>query len=420
MTAEPTPVVVPLPRPVDWRRNLAALWLAEFTAIFGFSFAFPFLPLFLHRDLRIPSGPELAFWTGIAASATGFALAITSPIWGMLADRYGRKAMLVRAMIGGGLSVGLIGFVRNTVELTTLRVVQGATSGTVAAATALVAAETPPAHIGWALGILSSAISLGGAIGPAAGGVAANVTGLRAAFIAGGVLLLVAAVPVILLVRESPSHAARRSAPRPMVVLRAAGRDTMVALGLLIVAQVLLQASYTATQQLVVLRLLQFDPGAASAVTGGAFAAGGIATAIAGVTYSRLLPWTGYRLLTVTAAVLMTGSIAASGAAPTFPLVVAAFVVASFLFGALIPAFGAMIGLQTPGPVQASVFGFGSSATALGFGVGPLTGGILASRAGLHIALYAAAAVSLVLAGLIALAIREPRPFAEEHAEPAH
>ncbi len=409
MTAEPAPGILPLRPPVDWRRNLAALWLAEFTAIFGFSFAFPFLPLFLHRDLGIPNGPELAFWTGVAASATGFALAITSPIWGMLADRYGRKPMLVRAMIGGGVSVGLIGFVRTALQLTGLRVVQGATSGTVAAATALVAGETPLAEMGWALGILSSAIALGSAIGPAAGGLAANVVGLRATFIGGGVFLLVAAVPVIFVVRESVPPAGRRQRPRPLAGLRAAGQGTLAAVTMLIVAQVLLQASYTAAQQLVVLRLLQLDPGAASAVTGAAFAAGGIATAIAGVTYARLVRRTGYRLLTGTAAFLMAVSIAAAAIAPSLALVVTAFVLASLFFGALIPAFGAMIGLQTPSQVQASVFGFSSSAVALGFGIGPLTGGLIASRTGVGAALTAAAAVALVLAGLIAVAVREPQ-----------
>src|SRR3989442_2588774 len=131
--------------------------------------------------------------------------------------------MLVRAMIGGGVSVGLIGLVRTVQELTLLRVVQGATSGTVAAATALVAGETPLAEMGWALGILSSSIALGSAIGPAAGGVAANLIGLRATFIGGGVFLLVAAVPVMLVGRESappagspppPPAPARRRAPR--------------------------------------------------------------------------------------------------------------------------------------------------------------------------------------------------------------
>src|SRR6202011_2488591 len=83
------PAVEPAPQStaVNWRRNLAALWLAEFTAILGFSFAFPFLPLFLHRELHIPTGSELAFWSGITAGATGFAPAVTSPILGRLADR---------------------------------------------------------------------------------------------------------------------------------------------------------------------------------------------------------------------------------------------------------------------------------------------------------------------------------------------
>src|SRR5579864_4227354 len=226
---------------VDWRRNLTALWLAELTAILGFSFAFPFLPLFLHRELHIASGPQLSFWTGIAAGATGFALALTSPVWGRLADRYGRKPMLVRAMIGGGISVGLMGLAQSAVQLTVLRGLQGASSGTVAAATALVATETPAEHLAWALGILNSAISLGSAAGPAAGGLAANFVGLRAIFLGGGVLLLLAMIPVLLAVRETPRRVIREVTPPTLQVLRAARPGTIKALLVLMVAQGLLQ-----------------------------------------------------------------------------------------------------------------------------------------------------------------------------------
>src|SRR3989454_10769410 len=212
--------------PLDWRRNLAALWLAELPAILGFSFVFPSLPLFLHQELPIPGGPQLSFWTGITGGATGLALAFTAPLWGRLADRYGRKPMLVRAMIGGGISVGLMGLAQSALQLTVLRGVQGASSGTVAAATALVATETPAPHLGWALGILSSSISLGSAVGPAAGGLAANLIGLRAIFLAGGTLLLLAAIPVLLLVRESPRRMARTATPRTTEVLRQAGAGT--------------------------------------------------------------------------------------------------------------------------------------------------------------------------------------------------
>ena len=396
---------------VNWRRNLAALWLAEFTAILGFSFAFPFLPLFLHRELHIPSGPQLSFWTGIAASATGFALALTSPIWGRLADRYGRKPMLIRAMIGGGISVGLMGLTQSALQLTVLRGVQGASSGTVAAATALVATETPAAHLAWGLGILSSAISLGSAVGPAAGGLATNVIGLRAIFLAGGAMLLLAAIPVLFVVRESPRRLARTDAPRTLEVLRLERAGTVGALAVLIVGQGLQQTSYGAAQQLVVLRLLELmSAREAQFLTGITFAAAGIATALASLTYHRLLRRTTYRRLLIAGAVLLGLALLGAAAAATAPFLIAAFVVASFFSGALIPAFGAMIGLESPAIVQATVFGVGSSAIALGFGLGPLLGGIVASAAGIRTGLIVAAALAFSLAVLVGFRAREPLP----------
>jgi len=395
--------------PVDWRRNLAALWLAEFTAILGFSFAFPFLPLFLHRELHIRSGPQLSFWTGITASATGFALALTSPIWGRLADRYGRKPMLVRAMVGGGISVGLMGLTQSALQLTVLRGLQGASSGTVAAATALVATETPSEHLAWALGILNSAISLGSAGGPAAGAAAASVLGLRTIFLAGGFLLLVAAVPVLLFVQESPGRLVRAAAPPTMQVLRAARPGTLKALVVLVVAQGLQQTSFSAAQQLVVLRLLDLTSAKeAQSLTGITFAVAGIATALAAVTYSRLLRRSNYRTITTVAATLMGLTLLATAVAGTPALLIATFVVSSFVTGSLIPAFGAMIGLEAPRSIQATIFGVGSSAVALGFGFGPLIGGFVASAAGVQAGLAVAGGVALALALLVGLLAREP------------
>jgi MFS transporter, DHA1 family, multidrug resistance protein len=396
--------------PVDWRRNLAALWLAEFTAILGFSFAFPFLPLFLHRELHIPNGPQLSFWTGISASATGFALALTSPIWGRLADRYGRKPMLVRAMVGGGISVGLMGLSQSALQLTVLRGLQGASSGTVAAATALVATETPSEHLAWALGILNSAISLGSAGGPAAGAAAASVLGLRTIFIAGGFLLLVATVPVLLFVQESPGRLMRAAAPPTMQVLRAARPGTLKALVVLMVAQGLQQTSFSAAQQLVVLRLLDMTSAKqAQFLTGITFAVAGIATALAAVTYSRLLRHSNYRTITTVAATLMGLTLLATAAAGTPALLIALFVVSSFVTGSLIPAFGAMIGLEAPRIIQATIFGVGSSAIALGFGFGPLIGGFIASAAGVQAGLAVAGGIALALALLVGLMAREPQ-----------
>ena len=407
------PAVEPAPQSaaVNWRRNLAALWLAEFTAILGFSFAFPFLPLFLHRELHIPSGSQLAFWTGISAGVTGFALALTSPIWGRLADRYGRKPMLVRAMVGGGISVGFMGLAQSALQLTVLRGIQGASSGTVAAATALVATETPTEHLAWALGILNSAISLGSAAGPAAGGLAANFVGLRAIFVGGGVLLLLAMIPVLIAVRESPRRVIRELTPSTLQVLRVARPGTIKALVVLMVAQGLLQTSYGAAQQLVVLRFVQLmSAHDAQSITGFTFAAAGIATALAAVTFSRLLRRSNYRTVVTTAAILLGLTLLGAAAGRTPAVIIVAFVLASFVTGSMIPAFGAMVGLEAPAIIQATIFGFSSSAVSVGFGFGPLLGGLIASAAGAQVGLIVAATLALLLAAIVGVAAREPQP----------
>jgi DHA1 family multidrug resistance protein-like MFS transporter len=199
--------------PVDWKRNLTALWLAEFVAIFGFSFAFPFLPLYLHQDLAVRTTHDLALWTGVIGGASGLSMTIASPVWGVLADRYGRKPMLVRAMLGGAITVGLMSIAQAAPQLLALRTVQGATSGTVPAATALAAAETPRSRVAWSMGVLSSAVALGGATAPLIGGLAAVVFGLRAVFLGAGVLLALSSLPVLLVVRESPRPRPKKDDP---------------------------------------------------------------------------------------------------------------------------------------------------------------------------------------------------------------
>src|SRR5690348_11848348 len=252
---------------VNWRRNLAALWFAEFMAIFGFSFAFPFLSIFLHHDLGVANGPDLDLWTAASASSSGLAMAIASPMWGVLGDRFGRKPMLIRSMRGGAITVGLIFLAQNPAELVILRFLQGATSGTVAAATALVAAETPRSRVGWSLGVVNSGVALGGAIGPVVGGLAGAVFGLRLVFLGGGVLLLLSLIPVLVIVRESPL--VPRVGPRvstPALVRAQPGLTK--ALAVLMAAQGLVSLCNSAAQQLLVLRLLGLLATGVSAVAG--------------------------------------------------------------------------------------------------------------------------------------------------------
>jgi len=390
-----------------WQRNLAALWFAQLTAIFGFSFAFPFLPVYL-RELGVHNPADLAIWTGVTGGASGAALAIMSPIWGTLADRYGRRAMLLRAMLGGAVTVGLMGFARGPVDLLVLRLVQGATAGTVAATTALVASGTPRPRVGWALGVLSSAVAVGSALGPLVGGLAASILGVRAIFWAGGALLALATIPVFATVREVPtgqSYAGRRPA---LAVLREAAPGAVATVAVLLVCQALLQISNNGFQPMVVLRLLEHLSSGVEAVTGIAFAAAGLSSALASVMSARVARHFGFRAVGALAALLLAGSQLISGYGPNVPTIVLGAALTGAFFGMVGPIISTMIGLESPSEVQARVFGLGASATAIGFALGPLGAGLLAARLGTALAITACALCSVVLAAVLATRAREP------------
>jgi MFS transporter, DHA1 family, multidrug resistance protein len=317
--------------------------------------------------------------------------------------------MLMRAMLGGGLTVAFLALARSPLELLILRAFQGAASGTVAATTTLVATGTPREHVGRAMGVISSAVALGSAVGPFAGGIAANYIPLRYVFLGGGVLLLVAAVPVIVGVKEAPI-VRRVEAGRASLgeVLRLAGPGTALAVVVLLVSQSLLQMSWSGGQPLISLRLLELAPGSAAGVTGISFAAAGVASAIAGIGYSRLAASTGYRRLAAGSSLLAAVCLVLMGLAPTVVLVVVATFLAGLCIGAALPAITAMLGLETPPEIQGRVFGLSASATALGFGLGPLLAGTIAGVLSVPVGLFAMAAVALVLAAVLALAGREP------------
>ncbi|MDQ6790302.1 MAG: MFS transporter [Candidatus Dormibacteraeota bacterium] len=396
------------PLEASWRHNLAALWFAQLTAIFGFSFAYPFLPLYL-QELGIRQQSQLAFWTGLAGGASGLALAIMSPIWGVVADRFGRKSMLLRAMLGAALTVGLMGFARGPVDLVVLRMLQGASSGTVAAATALVASGTPRSRVGWALGVLASAIAVGSALGPVVGGLAAAAVGVRAVFWAGGGLLLLAALPVLVVVHEAPRTLTDAASGSALALLRDAAPGAVAAVIALIVCQALLQAAYVGFQPLVVLRLLQRLRTGTAAVTGLAFGAAGLASALAAVVYAAPARRFGYRRVAVVAALALGTAELFSDLGPGVAAIIAGATLAGAFYGTLGPAISTMIGLESPGAIQARIFGFSSSATALGFAIGPFGGGLLAAQADPSVATAACAAVALILAGVLFLRVREPR-----------
>jgi DHA1 family multidrug resistance protein-like MFS transporter len=184
-----------------WKRNLYIVWVAELVGIAGFSFVFPFLPYYV-QELGVTELEQVELWSGLLFAAHAIPMAIFSPIWGSLADRYGRKLMVERAMFGGAIVLTAMGFVQNVQQLIILRAIQGALTGTVAAATTLVASSTPRERSGYALGLLQMAVWSGASLGPLLGGIVSDTWGYRAAFLVTGGLLFLAGITVWRFVQE--------------------------------------------------------------------------------------------------------------------------------------------------------------------------------------------------------------------------
>lgn len=184
-----------------WRRTLYIMFVAQMLSAVGFSIIFPFLPLYV-QSLGTNTGLSIEFWAGMVFSAQAITMMIASPFWGALADRYGRKLMVERAMFGGAIILLLMAFAQSAEQLVLLRAIQGFITGTVSAANALVAAAAPRERVGFAMGMIQVALWSGVAIGPLIGGVLADAFGFGAPFIITAVLLFLAGVLVWLGVKE--------------------------------------------------------------------------------------------------------------------------------------------------------------------------------------------------------------------------
>ncbi|WP_420844391.1 MFS transporter [Lacticaseibacillus kribbianus] len=184
-----------------WRRNLYVLWGCTFIAGVAFSELMPFMSLYVSQ-LGDFTKSEVSFYSGLVYAATFLVTAIVSPIWGALADRKGRKIMLIRASFGMATAMFLMGLATNIWQLIALRALQGLFSGFISNAQALIAAQTPRQNAGKALGTLVTGSTSGMLMGPILGGALASVFSIRNTFFITAGLLFIAGLLSATLVTE--------------------------------------------------------------------------------------------------------------------------------------------------------------------------------------------------------------------------
>jgi len=184
-----------------WQRNVWALSLVVFVAFVGFQSFSPFMPLYV-RELGVVDPGRIALWSGLLAAITPAISGVLSPLFGRLADRFGRKAMMIRSLAGFTVIIGAMGLVTSVEQLFLARLVQGFFAGFTPMAMALASVSAPPDKGAVAIGMIQSAQLLSVAVGPVAGGYAASHFGIRSAFFVTAAMCALALIALLFLLTE--------------------------------------------------------------------------------------------------------------------------------------------------------------------------------------------------------------------------
>ncbi len=364
----------------DWQRNLWAVWIAELLAIMGFASFLPILPYYV--QFLGAEGEAVARWTGLVSSAPAFAMAFFGPIWGSLSDRYGRKVMVERAMFGGVITIILMGFATSVEQLAALRLLQGALTGTVAAATTLVASSTPQHRLGETLGKLQVAIFLGQSLGPFAGGSVSDVLGYRAVFWITSAFLLIAGLIVLFLVKENFTPPQDVGRVRLLGQMR---RDfglifASAMLALVLFLRFALRVGLQMSSPFTPLLVQQLLPNSSQLGTysGLLVTISGISSATAAPLLGRMADRYGGRMILLACGLLGGAALVLQGIATSYWLLLIWQVFMGVAIGGTLSALSAYIGKLAPSGRAGTAFGLDSTAVSLANAVGAFAGGLLA------------------------------------------
>ena len=366
----------------------------------GFTLVMPFLPLYF-QQLGVEDVGAIAAWSGASLGITPAVTALCSPLWGALADRFGRKLMVARSLVSFVFVMSAMAFVTAPWHVFALRFLQGLFAGYGALTMAMIVESAPPDRVARAIGLVQTTQRLAPAVGPVVGGVLAQIVGLRQAFLVSSVFYVVALAIVLGLYREPPAVRRRTEEGASRVgwvasVMRL--RNFPLLLGVVFCAQfadrslgpilpVFVAELGTADRMVPLAAGLLFSAGALS---------GAVGHHIGGRLIDRLDP---RRVILIGAGLALAG-VACGAIARTVGWLVVAMPFMGLGVGLVMTAAYATASRVIPPGVEGRAFGILSSASLTGLAVSPLFSGVVggSSRRGVFV-------VDLVVLGVMAVIV---------------
>lgn len=390
----------------QWQRTLVLMVVMQATMSASFSSSAPFMPFFLVQ-LGVHPTSQVTIWAGLIVGVQALTVAIVSPFWGALADRIGRKAMVLRCCVATVFFYVLIAFCREPWQIFVVQAISGLFGGFAASAMTLVGTQAPEGRLGYALGWMTTGQLVGGLAGPLLGGVFVDyVHDYRLVFIVTSIGAVVSAVLTTAFVHEDfqrPAPSRERSTPLGEQIAEIARHPTLLPLIFVLMLGQMTVFAANPVIPIYVREIVGNVPWLGTAV-GSSIAIVGVAGVLASPFLGRLGDRSGYRNILIVSLI--------GAAAFTFPQAVTtslwAFLALRFgvgLFtGGIMPAANALIGRVFPRERRGRIYGITSSASYLGLALGPALGGVVGARFGVPAVFVMVGILTLVNLACVLLA----------------
>ncbi len=390
-----------LPR---WQITLAVVFLSQVLTAVGFSLVFPFLPLYV-EELGSTTGLSVEWMAGLVIAVQGFTMMIASPLWGAVADRYGRKLMVLRATFGGAIIMGLMGIVTSGEQLILLRGIQGIVTGTVAANNALVASAAPREKVGFAMGTLQVSLWGGVALGPILGGILADNFGFAMPFFITAVALFLSGLLIYIGIEEEfEPQKQKNDTNRPSMMEQ--WSHVLSAQGVTLVYLMRFLAGIGRTMiipiaPLFVVTLLNPDMAGQSIFAGAVMSVSSATSTVSGVYLGRLGDRIGHRRILMWSAIVVVIFYLPQPFVTNIWQLLALQGLAGLAMGGIISAPSALLAQYTEEGEEGAVYGLDNSIVAAARAVAPLLGAGIAMIIGYR-GTFAATAVLFAVVWLVA------------------